>query len=169
MIKPLLCALGCSAVGAAAAFVYVGRTEYSSPIQPNIPFGSAIKVTTDPGNVWSWHHTFHVTGSTQSADVLVDINGDNVMDTVHDVVRVSITDFQIVGLANTSGIAWIVDSQGKRLAASIGGWQGSGHVHHVNLTTPIVLPVGSSLRVEVMTTSSSNTFEVNMIGRVVTL
>lgn len=171
MIKPLVLALSCATAGAIATGVYVGRTEYSTSLHPSIPFGSAIKVTTDPANVWSWHHTFaNVSPSSpQTADVLVDINGDLVMDTNHAFVRVLITDFQLVGTVVSSGIARIIDSQGKRLAAGIGGFQGTGHVQHVNLATPIVLPVGSTLRVEVESTSGSNTFEVNMVGRVVNL
>ena len=69
----------------------------------------------------------------------------------------------------SSGIARIIDSQGRRLTASIGGNNANGHVHHVSLTTPIVLPVGSTLRVEVESTNSTSTFEVNMFGRVVNL
>jgi hypothetical protein len=165
LLKTALVAIACSAV-TATAFVYVGRTTYSSAFQADFPINSAIKVTPDSGNVWSWHHQFvHPSGSPTVADVLVDFNGDQVMDTVHDEIRVLVTDLQLVG--EIGHIAWarVVDSGGKRLAAGIGGHQTAGAVQHISLTTPIVLPVGSFLRVEI--SGDGGTYEVNLIGRVV--
>jgi hypothetical protein len=166
MLKTALLAVACSAV-TATAFVYVGRTTYSSPFQADFPLNGAIKVTPDAGNIWSWHHQFVHGGWSQPtvADVLVDFDGDQIMDTAHDQVRVMITDFQLVG--GTGSIAWahVVDSGGKRLAVGIGGFQTAGSVQHVSLTTPIALPVGSFLHVEL--SGDSGPYEVNLVGRVV--
>jgi hypothetical protein len=172
MLKPLLFAISCAAAGAVVS-TFVGRTEYSTSLRASIPFGSAVKVTTDPSNVWSWHHRF--TGAQpqvlQSADVLVDINGDQVMDTANSFLRLLITDLQLVSADGSAGAGAvrIHDSEGVRLAASVGSGNASGNVHHVSLATPIVLPVGSSLRVELEPLSAARFFEVNMIGRVVNL
>ena len=162
----LVCAAAMSA--SAVTLTYVGRTTYSSPFQVDFPLSSAIKVTPDPGNVWSWHHEFvNQSGwQLQTADVLVDIDGDQVMDTVHDVARVMITDLQLVGSVGQVATARIIDSGGKRLAVGIGGFQTSGAVQHINLTTPIVLPVGSFLHVELIGDGGA-TCEVNLVGRIV--
>jgi hypothetical protein len=170
MFKTLLIALTCSAATATTMLLFVGRTVHSSPFQMDIPYGTALKVTTDPANVWSWHHTFTgtSTGVPVTADVLVDFDGDTVMDTQHSWVRVLVTDIEIVGGMNNQALAWILDGTGKRLAVGIGGHQSSGPVHHVSLTTPIVLSVGSPLRVQLVQYSGGE-YEVHLIGRVVSL
>ncbi|MFY9344290.1 MAG: hypothetical protein WAT39_17495 [Planctomycetota bacterium] len=169
MLKTALIAIACSAATASAMFVYVGRSEYSTNFQADVPYGAAFKVTPDPANVWSWHHTFTNVGvgTPQVADVLVDMNGDLIMDTVHDIVRVMITDVQVFNSGNNAGVAWIVDSGGKRLACGIGQYTGSGPVQHISLTTPIVLPVGSFLHVEMLGLNGGGAYEVNLIGRIV--
>ena len=168
-MKTILIVAATAAFTSAATFVYVGRTTYSSPFQADLPFNSAFKVTPDAGNIWSWHHDIvHVNGGPPTvADVLVDIDGDQVMDTVHSAVRVIITDLEVVAPAQSglAVVARLVDSGGKRLSVGTGNWQGSGPVHHVGLTTPIVLPVGSFLHVELQ--GDSATYEVNIIGRIV--
>ena len=170
MFKTIALVSICSMISFAAGFT--GRTVHSSPFQLDVPLDSAIKTTLDPANVWSWHHEFtNIGGGTPvSADVLVDFDGNGVMDTEHAWVRVMITDLEIVSRSLVAGFVWVIDGQGKRLAAGI-GWvsQTGSPVQHVALTTPIVLPVGSPLSVEVQHLGGSATFEVNMMGRVVNL
>ncbi len=162
MLKIALIAACSAAFASAVTVVFVGRSTYSTVFQADLPFNSAFKVTPDPGNIWSWHHTFTHPGwgATTAGDVLVDINGDLVMDTVHAEVRVMITDLQVVGGSNQDVWVRVFDSVGKRLAVGT-----KGPMQHVNLTTPLVLPVGSSLRVEV--TGAQGDYDVHMIGRVV--
>lgn len=73
-------------------------------------------------------------------------------------------------------MATISDGVGKRYSAGCGGGTGiggsSGMVQHIALSTPIVLPVGGSLRVTLQSVwGGANTadYEVNLIGRVVNL
>ena len=163
MLKVGLLVLACSTLSATAVFVFSGRSVYSSQFQVDIPFGSAVKTTVDPANIWSWHHSFPAAGT---VDVLVDINGNNVMDTENPLVRVVITDLEIVGTNNSTPLwAWIRDGVGRRYAVGHGQGMGAALVHHVALSTPIVLPVGSPLSVEVV----GGLCEVNLVGRVVNL
>lgn len=168
MIKTILISFACSAAAVSATYLYVGRTTYSSAFQVNFPLNSAIKVAPDAGNIWSWHHQVSSPSFPTTFDVLVDIDGDQVMDTVHPEVRVLITDVQLVAPVNANGYAWINDSLGKRLAVGVGGVQTSGPVQHVSLATPISLPVGSFLHVE-LSGNSGGDYAVNLIGRVVNL
>ena len=164
MLRQALLVLGCSTLSATAVLVFDGRSVYSSQFQVDVPFGSAVKTTVDPANIWSWHHSFAVSGT---ADVLVDINGNNVMDTEDAFVRVIVTDIEIVGASiGTPSTAWIRDGVGRRFAVGHSQGQGAALVHHVALSTPIVLPVGSPLSVEVQ---AGTPVEVNLVGRVVNL
>ena len=163
MLKTALIAIACSAATASTMYVFAGRTVLSSPFQMDIPYGSGLKTVPDPANIWSWHHTFANQGT---VDVLVDVDGNGVMDTEHSWLRVVITDLEIVNQSTAACTAWIVDSTGRRFAVATGGWQAGGPVAHEALATPIVLPVGSSLSVEM--NGQPNT-EVHLIGRVVNL
>jgi hypothetical protein len=174
VLKTLLIALACSATTATAVLVYVGRTVHSAPFQLDIPYGSALKTTVDPANVWSWHHQFaNTTNTPVTADVLVDFDSNNVMDTEYSWLRVMVTDLELVGDGQIQvggfAIARILDGTGRRLAVGLGAYSASGPVHHVSLTSPIVLPVGSPLRVELTTWNAPGTYEVHLIGRVVSL
>jgi len=143
MLKTILIAFGFSAAGAAAAVLYVGRTVISSPFQLAIPFGTAVKTTIDPANVWSWHYEFqNVGGALVTANVLVDMDGNGVMDTENSWLRVLITDFELISPQNALGIASISDGTGKRYSVGVGGFQTapSGPVHHVSLTTRSFCP-----------------------------
>jgi hypothetical protein len=163
MLKTGLLVLACSTLSATAVLVFSGRSVYSSQFQVDVPFGSAVKTTVDPANIWSWHHYFPAAGT---VDVLVDINGNNVMDTENPWVRVVITDLELVGSYNSSPVtAWIRDGVGRRYAIGHGQGMGTAPVHHVALSTPIVLPVGSPLSVELQ----GGLCEVNLVGRVVNL
>jgi hypothetical protein len=165
MLKIALLVLGATALSSTATVLFVGRTVHSSPFQMDCPYGAAIKTTLDPANIWSWHHTFSTGPGT--AEVLVDVDGNNVMDTEHAWLRVMVTDIEVVDPGSSGAVAWIRDSVGRRFAAAVGGWQATGPVHHVALATPITLPVGSSLSVEME--GGSSVTEVHMIGRVVNL
>src|SRR5262249_37431179 len=141
MLKTILIAVGCSVVTAATTIVYVGRTVLSSPFQLDAPVNSAIKVAQDPANVWSWHHEFQnaQVGIPVNANVLVDFDGNGVMDTEYPWVRVTITDLEIVSPAGfTAGIATISDGTGKRYSVGLGASSTgvAATVQHVSLTTP---------------------------------
>ncbi|HLQ38195.1 MAG TPA: hypothetical protein VK348_10355 [Planctomycetota bacterium] len=181
MLKTTLIALGCSVVTATTTLVYAGRTVISSPFQLDIPFGSGLKVAQDPADVWSWHHEFlnvSPQGAPVSANVLVDFDGNGMMDTEHSWLRVMITDLELVSPQFAGGIATISDGTGKRYSVGVGGASIGGGVmpvpvQHVSLSSPIVLPIGSSLQVSVQNLISGGSnpapFEVNLIGRVVNL
>jgi hypothetical protein len=141
---------------------------HSAPFQIDIPYGAGVKTTIDPANVWSWHKEWVNLAGTDTADVLVDFDGDNQMDTLNPWVRVMITDFTFACTNGSAyGMAWILDANGKRLVAAAGGFQNGGPVDHISLTSPIVLPVGSPLHVQVTGTNSN--YEVHLVGRVVSL
>jgi hypothetical protein len=177
MLKTFLIALGCSVVTAATTIIYVGRTVISSPFQMDIPFNSGLKVAQDPADAWSWHHEFQVVtqGPPQTANVLVDFDGNGVMDTENTWLRVIVTDLEIVSTQWAAGVATISDGTGKRYSVGVGATSTgmAQPVQHVSLATPIVLPIGSSLQVTVSnlwsTSSGPQTFEVNLVGRVVNL
>lgn len=165
MLKTALSAIAFSAFGATAALVFAGRTVHSSPFQMDIPYGAGIKMTPDPANIWSWHHAF--TNGNETVEVLVDVDGNQVMDTEHSWLRVMVTDLEIVNPQLFPSTAWIRDSTGRRFAVSTGELRATGAAQHVALSTPIVLPVGSGLSVEL--TSGAPGTEVHLIGRVVNL
>lgn len=168
MLKTALLVLGFSTAAATATFVFVGRTVHSSPFQMDIPYLSAVKTTIDPANVWSWHHEFTNLswGTNTTADVLVDIDGNNIMDTEHSWLRVFVTDVAILVPNVNMTVVWLRDAGGKRYAASAGASNSAGPMQHFSLTTPIVLPVGSPLFVDVQ---GGPTCEVHLFGRVVNL
>ena len=167
MLKTILTALVCSAATATAVLTYTGRTVHSAPFQIDIPYGAAVKTTIDPANIWSWHKEWASVGGTVTENVLVDFDGDNQMDTLNPWVRVMITDFTLACTGGGNGTAWILDGTGKRAVAVVGGFQNGGLVDHVSLATPIVLPVGSPLHVQV--TSGFQACEIHLVGRVVSL
>lgn len=166
MLKTTIVAIACSAATASTMLVFAGRTVHSSPFQMDIPYGSGLKVTPDPANIWSWHHTF--ANYNETVEVLVDVDGNRLMDTEHPWLRVMITDIEFVHPAAGEARAWIRDTTGRRFAVGTGGFQSSGPVMHCALATPIVLPVGSSLSVE-MSAQGQNGCEVHLIGHVVNL
>jgi archaellin len=151
MAKTILLALACGVAGAAVPPL-IGTTIYSSVFQCSYPIGSAFKTVVDPANVWSWTGDIPPGGTS----VLVDFDGDGQMDTNNPFVRVLITDM----LNFSGGEVDIVDSSGLR-------WRmGPGVGQHHNLTTPIVLPVGSTLT---LTNTLPATLRSTLIGRVVNL
>ena len=99
-----------------------GRTVYSG-VSVGLPIGAAQKVTPDPGSIWSFHETVTVApGSTAVVPVLVDFDGNGVMDTEYPTLRVLVTDMQAVDsgrvdLGNRrlpASSVTLVDSQGPR-------------------------------------------------------
>lgn len=68
----------------------------------DIPYLTALKTTPDPANIWSWHHSF---ATPATVEVLVDVDGNNVMDREHSWLRVMITDIEVVDTQNASGTA----------------------------------------------------------------
>ena len=177
MLKTILLCVTCSAV-TFATVVYSGRTVQSAPFQMDIPYGSAVKMTPDPANIWSWHQDFHnvAAGVPGTANVLVDFDGNGVMDTENSWLRVVVTDIELVSRNRYLSLATISDGTGKRYSISAGNMDPNGGQtatpmsQHITLSTPLVLPVGSPLQVTVENFLNGNgDFEVNLIGRIVNL
>jgi hypothetical protein len=160
MLKFLLAFLG---VG--AAFFAGGRVAYSG-LQLQVPFGSAIKMTPDPSNIWSFHESVVLDKFGKSTiPVVVDFDSNQRMDTENAGVRVMITDIQCrvlgdyvdqVRLHDDSGVLWEMN---PRVASGIV----SEH-----MTTPLVLPVGSRLTVE-LEGGNQPTIRIHIVGRLVTM
>jgi hypothetical protein len=167
-----------------AAFLAGGRVHYSA-LQIQTPMGSAVKVTPDPSNIWSFHETYTITASGKhSIPVVVDFDKNGRMDTELDQVRVLITDVSIkrgtiasnysgdlkdLALKSDDGPIWI---------PSFAGWhrrQDSNLFHYADhLSTPLALPVGSKLSVQFEAVLLSgaqyhNEVHIHIIGRLVTL
>ena len=146
-----------------------------SGIQAQQPVGTAFKMTPDPSNIWSWHHTVTVKAlSTVTVPVVIDFDTNGKMDTEYAFARVLITDMQVrSGWVPTSVL--LLDNKGVRwdLTPSLRYyWSRAdpGPVPAVfHLSTPLSLPVGSSLSVQVKTQAKADTFTINLIGRLVTL
>lgn len=159
MGKILLASILAASLGGAA--VTVGQTYYSSTFQYDFCPGGAFKVTPSPGNVWHWEGDVDNAG----VNVLVDINGDGIMDSEHPEVRVCITDMQVetLGITSSPGVR-VLDSSGSRW------WMPVGVFSPAHFSTPIVLPVGSPLTlVELTAGTPGNTVRVRLIGRVINI
>lgn len=156
-------------MGVVTTFYAAGRVTYSG-VQQQLFLGAGLKVTPDPSNIWSFHETYTWSRlGTYSIPVLVDFDKNGKMDTELTGARVLITDI-LIQLEGSSGLvkAVIKDSQGVRwavrwLTPSIGNATGSEH-----LVTPIALPIGSDLRVE-LTTNTAGRAHINLIGRLVSM
>lgn len=152
MGKIILTALLAAAFGGAA--VTVGQTYYSTGFQWDFPIGGAFKVTPDLANVWHWEGDATFAGT----NVVIDFNGDGISDTDCPDVRVCITDLQ----SENPGVpVEIVDVTGTR-------WTLQGVQATASLTTPIVLPVGSTLTVRLPGNTGSSV-RVHLIGRIVNI
>ncbi len=179
MLKTSLLALfamtGSAALGAGAYAVY-------TPLQISLPFDAALKVTPDPANIWSWHKTVVLDGAFGDAfteSVLVDMNGDGVMDTNEPGVRVLITDIQVLMFQSTEPLgsvlsgtvnARVLDSGGERWVIPPFREDAGSAFAHTKFETPLALPVGSDLTLELTKfTSSDKPVKINIIGRIVNL
>jgi len=171
-----------------AAFLAGGRVHYSG-LQIQTPMGSAVKVTPDPSNIWSFHETYTITSSgTHSIPVVVDFDKNGKMDTELDQVRVLITDISIkrgtgalhvssdlrdLVLKSDDGPIWIPSFAGYHLRD--GQTRPVFHyalLHYADrLNTPLAVPVGSGLSVqfEASLDSGGNQVHIHIIGRLVTL
>jgi hypothetical protein len=154
---------------ATTAFVVPGESMHDMGLQLAQPAGAALGASSEaPGQSWSW------TGPADGAPILIDIDGDGVMDTGESGRCVVITDAQI---RRDAGVDYdwsvdIVDSSGPR-------WRlqksyPAGHVSALDsqfFRTPIVLPTGSDLavRAEGVPADANWTPTVTLIGRVVDL
>lgn len=147
--------------GAATLAVATGGRFVYSAQQFQIPFGTALKVTPDAANIWSWHGRV-----TEQAPVrfpiIVDMDGNGTSDTENARVRVMVTDVQIP--AGTRGMLYLSDGTTRRWLLTPSNDLRDSFVHH--FSTPLVFPVGSTLTLE---DEQSVNCEVNIIGRVVTL
>ena len=148
-----------------AALVTVGQTYYSTAFHWSFPMNSGgFKTTPDLNNAWHWEGDVP-TASYQNhpgVAVSVDFNGDGIMDTECPEVRVCITDLQATG---GTGEVEIVDSSGTRWSKQTASIASEGETH---FSTPLVLPVGSTLSVR-QSFNSTSTIRVRLIGRVVNI
>ena len=144
-----------AAVGAVsgAGVVMAGTINYSSSFQLAQPINGAFNVVQSAANIWSWTGQIGMSGV---ENILVDLNGDGVMDTNEPNCRVVITDWhgsdnQPWFLEDSSGIRWLHDSNGSE-----------------HLVTPLVLPVGSFLRIfsETGNVAGGTLNPITLIGRV---
>lgn len=179
MLKTILLT---SLISTTTVVVLAGRTTYSA-LQIQTPFGSAFKMTPDPANIWSFNETYAITKTGKhSIPVLVDFEGDGKMDTNHTGVRVMVTDMSIrrssvkINEANDLRNLHIVDSKGIRWCPSFTGYGDRGTMRILygdHLSTPLVLPINSDLRVEFetnyMRSPIHDEVQIHLIGRVVTL
>lgn len=131
--------------GAAGAVVVNGTINYSSPFKLGVPIDGAFNVLPSVANIWQW------TGPADGSPILVDIDGDGVMDTSDPKVKVVITDV----IKATGWSVVISGSSGPTLEVS-------GSTPDLHLTTPWVLPTGSDLFVN----GPSFHPTVTLIGRV---
>ena len=161
MGKVILASLLAGSLGG-AALVTVGQTYYSTAFQWSFPLqGGGFKVTPDLGNVWHWEGDVPPIQQGGSVAVMIDFNGDGVMDNESSDVRVCITDIQ-----NVSGSPIdIVDSTGVRWNLQQRGAAERGDLH---LITPIVLPIGSSLQLR-LPAGAQTGGRVRLIGRIVNI
>jgi hypothetical protein len=164
-----------------AAFFAGSRTIYSA-LQLQVPFGTAIKMTPDPANIWSWHDTLTLPKNTASKTfpVMVDFDNNGKMDTELKDVRVMITDMQVsypagsaqhwqtmrVTIRDASGILW-------DMTPTTWHYQQQRFGYETHLATPLALPVASNLDVEMLlpygAVNEDMVVTVHLIGRLVTL
>jgi len=184
MLKTAFLVAACSFAAFSAA---TARTVYS-PQQLAAPTGWSLKVTPDPSSIWSWHETILVTpGETVRTSVDIDIDKNGVRDTLNSTQRVYVTDMQInvaegpyladdgtitAILRDTGGQRWNLTPSSNYDGAGVGDRQFLPTVYR--LETPLILPVGSDLRVDITNVTGAGDIgdrnvEVNLIGRVVTL
>jgi hypothetical protein len=156
MGKVILASLLAGSLGG-AALVTVGQTYYSTAFLWSFPINcGGFKTTPDLNNVWHWEGDATLAGTA----VMVDFNGDGIMDTESPEVRVCITDMQLEG----NGDIAIDDSSGTRWRLLQYTSYASAH-----MTTPIVLPVNSTLTVRQTNGGVSGPTRVRLIGRVVNI
>ena len=158
MGKVILASLLAGSLGG-AAFVTVGQTYYSSSFQYDFCPGGAFKVTPSLGNIWHWEGDVPA-GAGASVAVMVDFNGDGVMDTESPDVRVCITDMQL----NGQGAVAIDDSTGTRWRMEAAITRDAAH-----FTTPVVLPVNSTLTLRQEASGFTLPTRIRLIGRVVNI
>ena len=161
MGKILLASILAASLGGAAVTT-LGQTFYSSSFQYDFCPGGAFKVTPSPGNVWHWEGDATAAG----VNVIVDINGDGVMDTEHPEVRVCITDMQLEAVQNNIPAVHVIDSSGVRW------WMLNSVLGQASLTTPIVLPQNSPLTIRLTAANPFDpqaTLRVRLIGRVINI
>jgi hypothetical protein len=164
MGKVILASLLAGSLGG-AALVTVGQTYYSTAFFWSFPIQcGGIKTTPDLNNVWHWEGDVPTASypNHPGVAVSVDFNGDGIMDTDCADVRVCITDLQ---LSEGNGTVEIVDSSGTRWSKQTASIVSEGETH---FSTPLVLPVGSTLSVR-QSFNSQTTIRVRLIGRIVNI
>jgi hypothetical protein len=164
----LKAALTLLAIAAGSAFaVTTGNTIYSA-FQFQWPAGTALKVTPDPANAWSWHKDIPQQSQRFFETVLVDFDQNGRMDTEYENLRVLITDVQVT---NGAGTIWLGDGSQRRwriYPPQIPGGYGGVFGAESHFTTPLVLPAYSELKIEFEGGSGAGC-HIDIIGRVVTL
>ncbi|MGC6487809.1 MAG: hypothetical protein ACON4Z_09210 [Planctomycetota bacterium] len=154
---------------ATTAMVVPGESMRAMGLQLAQPAGAALDASPAAnGQTWSW------TGPADGTPILIDVDGDGVMDTGASGQCVVITDAQVHRDA-TVDCDWsvdIVDSSGPRWRLQ--NSYPAGHVSALDsqfFRTPIVLPAGSDLVIQAdgVPSDAAWTPTVTLIGRVVDL
>jgi len=147
-------------------FTLSGPRIVYSDLQLQSPPGSAFKMTPDPSNIWSFHQEISPSQKIQSFPVVVDFDNNGKMDSEHKGARVLLTDIQIIGGGGQFDIS---DSTGKRWHCIVATHSPNVSFYEKSFTTPLVIPVGSDLKIEYKALNSPDKFTVHLIGRLVTL
>lgn len=159
MLRLLLA--GVFGVGATLLVVSQGTFVYG-PLQYQLPFRSALKVTPDPANIWSWHGRVTTTSAPTRFPIIVDIDGNGRSDTENQNWRIMVTDIQVP--AGSRRRLYLSDGTTRRWLLTPSDDLRDSFEYH--FATPIVFPVGSTLTLE---DDVAVDCEVHIIGRIVTL
>jgi len=179
---PTLVSAGLSAA-LATLLLAGGNLVYSNPggVVPTAP-GLHINVQPSPVNIWRLHETVTATANAvTTVPVFIDMDGDGVSDTLDPNRRVLITDFLVsqdnVSLGWQSMGPFRLMAQCPGVAAPVPLWEfgppvnpaAGNHVqlpHSEHLSTPIAVPPGAALTLEVSNLYQGNaTLEIYMNGR----
>ncbi|MHC4078562.1 MAG: hypothetical protein ACYST0_09015 [Planctomycetota bacterium] len=161
--------------GVSGLFLFASPRLVYSAIQAQQPVGTAFKMTPDPSNIWSFHETVTLQKrSSTTVPVVVDFDADGKMDTQHAFARLLITDLQTAAERSYDEVRVVLrDNIGPRwrFGTALGGSNPPVYrPSNVHLTTPLSIPVGSDLKVDISNPGLNPvTVQINIIGRLVTL
>ncbi|MCB9920409.1 MAG: hypothetical protein H6832_18550 [Planctomycetes bacterium] len=145
-----------------ATCLVTGRLTYSA-VQTQVFPGSALKVTPDPSNIWSFHDTVSPQNGKAVVPVIVDFDKNGKSDTELAGARLLVTDVELV-VSLGQGILKLNDSTGTR-------WELHTALNQravdKSFASPLAIPFGSKLELEVLT--DAPLVSVHVIGRLVTL
>ena len=168
MLKTLATVFATS-LGLGGALFFAGPRLTYSGLQVQVPFGTALKVTPDGSNIWTWHHEQTGSGTTE---VVVDFDNNGRMDTENPCFRVLITDIQLswafFSRASLERLVLRID-QGPVLWNLLDVTSPAGGIDHRTFSTPLPVPTAARLVLEAVNYDSNDVMQVRIIGRLVNL